>query len=149
MTWLKDLFKGIYHGILDVLVLISRCFFPNPLRKWAWYYLRIGKKLWDKKIGEKTTDTPLTDVSDWGHDEKMPSYDEAFAQFLKNNVTTLAPMLHYTDLVNLGLTSTNLYHSVFASKTPGAHFETLRVLACAQGSKAHCWACNTQICKVR
>jgi hypothetical protein len=53
--------------------------------------------------------------------------------------------LHYTDVVNLSLTSKNMRAELFGSSL---RVEALRIASCIP-MKSGCYYCNTQICEVR
>ena len=57
----------------------------------------------------------------------------------------LATHVHYTDLINLSLTTRAFRATIFPADEP-ARRERLRVYACAAGAKAPCWGCGAPTC---
>ena len=70
------------------------------------------------------------------------------AQVLSNAkiIQSLAPHLHYNNILNLSLTSRTIHRAIFPSSSRNQAIETLRLASCQPGTKAACWSCGNQIC---
>lgn len=150
---MAQLFRSISRLSTKVALYVPRGLAPS---------VRYGSRYWQRSR-QKQTIPPTHELRLWRVDwltggsgsSRMPNIETAdsdvpFLHLLSSKdgekvLFEIIKLLHYTDVVNLSLTSKKLRTELFGSSS---RVQALRIASCVP-AKSGCYSCNMQICEVR